>query len=165
MNMYAIHNRTTLKKLLVCICMALSMVHYSAVTSASSEELRTQNRFCLHDHYKKVCDSIINIWSILDIMRSINIESKARVDFVHHQLFGAVIMAMRETIALEVGFRIYGTYDEQQSDELQYLFDMIDHVENAFEAVFTPSMSGEEKLLAVLMIELFEGVKNIRQLF
>lgn len=174
MNMQSVDNSAKLQRFIVCMFIIVTLVSFSQCKAFFNHEeceqkLQTHTPFCMQDHYQKVCNRIINVWSVLDVMRSINIEPKARVDFIH-QLFSDVIMAMREVVTLEVACRISsecggGEYGNHCSEEMYYFFDMVDHLKNAFEAVFTPIIFGEEKLLALLMVELFEGVKNIKQTF
>lgn len=134
------------------------MLLYVAFSKADESILTT---FHLHDHYQQLCDRVINVWSVLDIMRSINIEPQARVNFIH-ALFHEIIAVLREIVVVDTGCEVCPEYSKQHKDELSYFFEMVTHVENAFEAVFTPRMVGEEQLLAYLMLKLREEVKTIQ---
>lgn len=156
MNMSNVKKGITVKFFLYYM-LAISITHH-----CSSRAEDQSSSFCLHSHYQNLCQHIINVWSVLDIMRSISIEPRARVDFIH-ALFGEAIATLRELVTLEMGCKLYHEYGKEHGEEIRYFFEMVDHLENAFEAVFTPLLFGEEKLLATVMIELFESAKNIKR--
>ena len=137
------------------------IISYSTTADAARES-ETFNADSLHIHYQQLCDRIIDIWSVLDVMRSINIEPHARGDFIN-KLFSDVIAIMREVVIVEVGCTIYREYSDAHQEEMGYFFDMVRHVEDAFESVFTPLVLGEEKLLSLCMMEFLSGVQTIKR--
>lgn len=117
---------------------------------------------CLDTHYQSARDNIIKVWTVVDLLRSITITPQARATFAH-QMFQDVVAVMHDMAALASSCQFCAEYYKAHRSDLIYLEEILGCLMEAFSAVFTPVLQGEEKLLAVVMANIVESMAQIRQ--
>lgn len=139
------------------------MLGFTSTLSLQGAELldATCNR-CLNTHYQSARDTIIKVWTVIDLLRSITITPQARATFAH-QMFNDSVTVMHDMAALASTCDFCADYYKQHSTDLIYLEEIIGYVMEAFAAVFTPVLVGEEKLLGAVMADIVQSMEHIKK--
>jgi hypothetical protein len=132
------------------------------VVHGQEKNIEIECKSCLEHHYQSARDSIIKVWTIVDILRSITITPQARATFAH-QMFNDSVVAMHDMAALANSCRFCTDYYKRNAADLVYLEEILGYLIEAFEAVFSQGLSGEEKLLQAVMTNIMHSMGQIRK--
>ena len=146
----------------VVMLLGLTMPRLACAASEKNNEHQAACQQCLETHYTTARDSIVRTWTVLDTMRSISIAPKDRVAFAQ-RMFNDVMMTLSTLSGLATSCQFCARYYENNVEDIAYLEEILGYMMEAFEAVFTPIVNGEEKLLRVAMENIITQMHAIRQ--
>lgn len=129
---------------------------------AFQEERDNACKSCLEHHYQSARESIIKVWTVVDLLRSITIAPEARTVFVQ-QMFDDSVIVMHDMAALANSCRFCTDYYKGHMRDFIYLEEILGHLMEAFSAVFTPVLMAEEKLLITIMSNVIKSMEHIQK--
>lgn len=126
------------------------------------EERDNACKSCLEHHYQSARESIIKVWTVVDLLRSITIAPEARTVFVQ-QMFDDSVIVMHDMAALANSCHFCTDYYKGHIRDFTYLEEILGHLMEAFSAVFTPAPVAEEKLLITIMSNVIKSMEHIQK--
>ncbi len=144
------------------ICAMIMQLFFGTCLMQAVEPLDATCKKCLTAHYQSARDNIIKVLTVIDLLRSITITPQARATFAH-QMFADSVAAMHDMAALATSCQFCADYYKQHARDLVYLEEILGYVTEAFSAVFTPVLVGEEKLLAAVMAHIVQSMEQIHK--
>lgn len=152
-----------IKNTLYCYVLSIIIVSMCGTVSLQAvESLDATCSSCLNTHYQSARDNIIKVWTVVDLLRSITITPQARATFAH-QMFDDSVAVMHDMAALASSCQFCADYYKQHATDLIYLEEILGYLMEAFSAVFTPVLMGEEKLLGAVMAHIGHSMEQIQQ--
>ena len=148
-----------LSVMLVLVICASTSIQAQNVVEVSLDSVC---KACLDKHYQSARDHIIKVWTVVDLLRTMSITPEARATFAH-QMFVDIVIVMHDMAALVSSCHFCTDYYRRHSSDLLYLHEILGYVTEAFSAVFTPVLKGEEKLLMTIMADIAHSMDQIQQ--
>lgn len=136
--------------------LAITVIGLFLAPNASAQLVRDYNqKLCssrIPHHFQAARDSVIRVWTVLDILRSVTIEPQDRVRFAE-QILEDMLAILTSINALSCSCEFCGDYCRQKEDDIVYLEELLVNLSEAFRAVFDPLQNGEEQMAHTVLLK------------
>lgn len=148
-------SKSSWRAFIVFCCMSLSCVVSAECQLCSSY---------VPEQFQAVQDSVIQVWTALDVLRSITIAPADRARFVYDLLDGMLVI-LTDLNQLSSSCMYCVEYCSSRKVDIVCLDELLAYLADSFRAVFFSLETGEEKALQVVLLKIMIQMDAFKKRF